>query len=111
MRKAGTNMPQTLASDIARNSFTVALERLERQHDFSADEGRELLAGCEMGVLILERVWHLAQGFLDRGMERVKLTFLIKALMDVVELAAKAFDAARARVTRADLVPQEKEDG
>jgi len=100
-------MPQILTSEMARKSFGALLEGVERQEDFSPDEAHELLASCEMGSLVLERLWHLAQGFLDRGMEARKLTFLVKELVDVIELGIKALDTARERV-KAAAIAQEK---
>lgn len=104
-------MPQTIASDMVRKSFGALLERVERQGDFSPDEAQELLAGCEIGSLVLEQLWRLAQGCLDRGMESRKLTFLLKEFLDVIELAIKTFDAARAKVKVADFTSKERAEG
>lgn len=104
-------MPSTLSSDMARKSVAVLLERVERQDAFSPDEARELLDSCEMGLLVIERLGLLAQGFLDRGMEGKKLTFLLKELVDVLELGVKAFDVARQRVLAAGFAPQEAAEG
>jgi hypothetical protein len=104
-------MPQALAPDMARKSLDTLLQRVEQQRHFSADEARELLASCELAALILERLWRLVQGFLDRGMERTKLLFFLKELVDVLALGQKAFDVAQARAKAADLTPQEGLEG
>jgi hypothetical protein len=104
-------MSPTLPLDMARKSVATLLERVEQQDAFSPDEARDLLASCEMGILVLERLWVLAQGFLDRGMESRKLTFLLKEFVDVLELGVKAFDVARERVRSAGLTSQEKVEG
>jgi hypothetical protein len=104
-------MALTLPSDMARKSVAVLLERVEQQDAFSPDEARELLASCEMGFLVLERLWVLSQGFLDRGMESRKLTFLLKEFVDILELGVKAFEVARDRVKSAGLTSQEKAEG
>src|SRR5208282_3153425 len=101
-------MSQTLASDIARNSFDTLRQTVERQCEFSRDEVRELLTGCEMASLGLEKLWEFAQGFIDRGTEARKLTFLLKQLADVIQLGIKTFDAAGERVKAADVRPQER---
>jgi hypothetical protein len=104
-------MAQTLTSEMAQKSLGALLDRVERQREFSPDEARELLASCEIGSLVLERLWQLAQELLDRGIEGRKLTFMLKELADVVELGRRAFDGARARVATADLTPEEKSAG
>jgi hypothetical protein len=104
-------MAQALTSDMVQKSLGALLDRVERQHDFAPDEAQELLASCEIGSLVLERLWQLVQGMLDRGIEGSKLTFLLKELVDVVELGRKAFERARARVTAANLPPDEKAEG
>jgi hypothetical protein len=104
-------MAPTLPSDMARKSVATLLERVEQQDAFSPDEGRDLLASCEMGFLVLERVWVLAQGFLDRGMESWKLTLLLKEFVDVLEVGVKAFDVARERVKSSGLTSQDKAEG
>src|SRR5438552_17112699 len=104
-------MPQTLASDMAQKSFGALLERVEQQHDFSPDEAQELLASCEIGSVVLERLGQLTQRFLDRGMERKKLTFLLREFVDVMNSGIRAFDRARERVNLADLTPEEKAEG
>src|SRR5438309_1573333 len=38
-RKAGTDMPQTLNSDIARRTFAAVLARIEGHQDLSAEAG------------------------------------------------------------------------
>jgi hypothetical protein len=108
---AGVKMPQTIASDMARKSFGALLERVERQGSFSPEEAQELLASCEIGSMVLERLWRLAQGCLDRGMESKKLTFLVKEFMDVIELAIKTFGTARERAKVAGLTPDERAEG
>src|SRR6267378_2086244 len=85
-RKAGVGMSQTLASDMIRKSLDVFLETVERSHDFPADEVRELLDSCEIPALVLEGLWELTQGFLDRGMEGKRLAFLLKEFVDVFKL-------------------------
>jgi hypothetical protein len=104
-------MAPTLPSDMARKSVAVLLERVERQGAFSPDEGRELIAGCEIVFIVLEKQWVLIQGLLDRGTEGSKLTVRLKELVNVLELGAKAFGVARDQVTAADLASQEKADG
>ena len=104
-------MAPTLPSEMARKSVAVLLEWVERQETFSPDEAQELLASCEIGSLVMERLWVLSQGFLDRGMEGKKLTFLLKEFVDVLELGGKAFDVARERVKAADLTAQERAEG
>ena len=103
-------MPQTLGSDMARTSFHALLEKVERTQPFSADEARNLIADCELGNLIAERLWQLFQGFLDAGMESRKLSFLLKELMDILELGLKTFRAATERVRVTDLPDSEKTD-
>jgi hypothetical protein len=104
-------MSQTLVSDMARKSLDPFLERAERRGEVSPEEARELLASCEIPAFVLERLWHLAQSYLDRGMERKQLAFLLKEYVEIHELGIKAFDAARDKVKVAGLAPEEKAEG
>jgi hypothetical protein len=63
-----------------------------------------------MGVLVLERLWQLTRQFLDQGMESKKLRFLLKEVVDVIEVGIEVFDAAHSRVKLADIASQEKTD-
>jgi hypothetical protein len=96
---------------MARKSFSVLLDNVEGQRVLSPDEGRELLAGCETGALLLEGLWQLAQGALDRGMEARRLTFLLKEFLDVIAVGRKVFGAASQRVRQADLAPEGRAEG
>jgi len=93
---------------MARKSLGAVLERVEQPQDFSFDEGWQLLAGCEIGFVVLEKLWDLSQGFLNRGMEGRKLTFLLKEFVDVLDLGSKVFKAARTRLPGAKLPPEEE---
>lgn len=104
-------MAPTLPSDMARQSVAVLLERVERQGASSPDEARELLAGCEIAVLVLEKQWLLIQDLLDRGTEGSKVIFRLKELLDSLDLSAKAFAGGVDQVKAADLTSQEKADG
>ncbi len=104
-------MTQTLASDMARKSLTVFLERAEGQSVFSAEEAKEFLSGCEITNVILEKNWLLIQALIDRGVEGRKFAFLAKEGVDVLELAIKGLDVARAKISAADLATEEKTAG
>ena len=88
-------MAPTLPSDMTRKSVAVLLERVERQNDSSPDEAFELLAGCEIAFLVLEKQWLLIQDLLDRGTEGSKLIFRLKELLDALDLGVKAFAIGR----------------
>jgi hypothetical protein len=104
-------MQQTIASDMARKSFGALLEGVERHGNFSPDEAQELLVSCEIGSMVLERLWRLGRECLDRGMESKKLTFLVKEFLDVIELGVKTFDTALEKVKVANFTPEERADG
>jgi hypothetical protein len=104
-------MTQTLASDMVQRGLTVLLERTRQQREFSADEARQLIDSCEIGFILVERIWNLAQGFLDRGMEGRKLAFLLKESLDIFALSVEAFEAARSKVEASGLAEEEKNAG
>jgi hypothetical protein len=106
--KGGINMPKRLASEMARRSFDALLESLEGEVELIPDEARELLAGCEMGALQLERLWQLAQAFLDRGMEHKRLVWLFKEFTEVIDLGVRGFAAAREKIKTLRLAPDER---
>lgn len=104
-------MPQTLASDMARKSLDVLLDRVERPHEFSAEEARELLAGCVVQVAVLDRLWEQTQRCLDRGIEGKHLRFLLQELADDLDRGIKAFSAASEKVKATNLPSPEKMEG
>ena len=104
-------MAPTLPSDMTRKSVAVLLERVERQNASSSDEAFELLAGCEIAFLVLEKQWLLIQDLLDRGTEGSKLIFRLKELLDALDLGVKAFAIGVNQVKTAYLTSQEKAEG
>jgi hypothetical protein len=104
-------MPQTLASDMARKSLDVLLDRVERQHAFSAQEARELLNGCVIQVTVLDRLWEQIQRSLDRGIEGKQLRYLVEELVDALDRGTKAFRASSEKVKAADLPSPENAEG
>lgn len=103
-------MPHALAPDMARGSLAVLLARIE-EPDYSADDARELRAGCEIAVRMLEGIWQSIKASVDHGVEATKVTFLLKEMEDVVEAALKAFEVAGGRVKAASLTDQERAEG
>src|SRR5438309_1699734 len=104
-------MSRTVASDMAHRSLDALFERLEQQGHYSMDEARELLASCEIGGMVLERLWQFAQACLDRGMEASRLIAVLKELADVANVGAKSFQAACDRIQDSDLAADEKSQG
>jgi hypothetical protein len=104
-------MAQTLASDMVQKSLAVFSDRVQRQQLFSAAEARELLAGCPILFLSLEKLWELAQGFLDRGMESKRMIFLLKECADLLDWGIQALSKATERVEASELSADEKTEG
>jgi hypothetical protein len=104
-------MPQTLASDMARKSLDVLLDRVERQREFSAEEAREVLSGCLEQVAVLDRLWEQTQRSLDRGIEGKHLRFLLQELVDDLDRGTKAFRAASEKIKATNLPSPEKTEG
>ncbi len=104
-------MSQLLASEIVGKGLNAFLERVERQEPLSAAEARQLLASCDLPIVLLERYWQLVQGSLDRGMERESLLVLLKEAMDNLEQGARTFATARTRINSADLASEERTAG
>jgi hypothetical protein len=94
-------MSQTLASDMVRKGLSVLLERVERQQDFPPRDVADLLTSCDMTAVFLDRLWQLAQGCLDRGLEGKQLSSLLKELVETLELGIKALILARERMQTA----------
>jgi len=100
-------MARNVASEMARRSFDAIFDRVEGPNHFSADETREVLAGCELGALMLERLWQGANRRLEQGMESTQVTFLWNEFIEVIDRAIQVYDVARARIQAADISPPE----
>ncbi len=100
-----------IASNMVRQGLNAFIEEVERQDDLTPDEARQLLSSVELPILFLDRLWALANGFLDQGMEESNLKFLIKEFGDVTELGIKAFTIAREKVMCVRLTEEEKQAG
>jgi len=93
---------------MARKSLDVLLDRVERQHELSPEEARDLLAGCTVQIAVLDRLCEQTKRSLDRGIEAQQLRSLVKELVDDLDRSIKAFSAACAKVNATDLPPPEK---
>jgi len=90
-----------------RKSLDVFVNEVEGQQDFTREGTAEWLAGCDLCVHIMEGLWKLAQGLLERGMESKKLMVLLKEIVGVFEFGIKAFGIAGEKMKAANLTPEE----
>lgn len=104
-------MSKTLASDMARNSLNVFLERAQQQRELSSEEGRDLLDSCGIAEAVLDRLWQLTHGFIDRGMEGKRLLILLKELLEVLEVGSDAFATAKEKIALATMDKESQTHG
>src|SRR5437879_882303 len=78
VRKAVATMAVQLFPEMAHNVFLPLMRSLEKSKSdgsLSSEEIRELVAGCGIGAVVLDRLFEVFQGILRRGMEKKKLHF------------------------------------
>src|SRR5438874_2630200 len=104
-------MTSTLFPEMAQSTFQPLLHRLEEdrpQEDYTPDEVRNFLFACGWGAAVLDRLGEMAQGFLHRGMERRKLSFLLKEFIDVIELAIHEVYPKVRSITAGEALPADE---
>ena len=72
-----------IASNMVRQGLNAFIEEVQRQDNPTTEEVRQLLASLDFPIFFLDRLWVLANGFLDCGMEESQLQFLFKGFRDV----------------------------
>jgi hypothetical protein len=101
-------MPQTTASKMVHGSLDLLRETAENGHQFSTEEVRDLLSGCEIGYRLLEELHSRIEKMLDQGVEGKAIGVLLKELIETLDTAIKSFDAARERINAALMGIEEK---
>jgi len=101
-------MPQTTASKMVHGSLDLLRETAENGHQFSTEEVRDLLSGCEIGYRLLEELHSRIQKMLDQGVEGKAIGVLLKELIETLDTGIKSFDAAKERINAALMGIEEK---